>query len=514
VKLRISAFLAFGFLLVGYGCSDAANRTGGNFLASQGFSIESRDTLSTLLPVTSVEVVPVEGIPAPPGSGGLWTGGFGADSIRAVVAFSLHAASTADGSLQSIRAVDSLRTRYPVSRLHFGLDTAGIADTTLAPRLRVRFVLLDSTSSAQRGALMGLLMGREPSDLGLTVARDVDSNFSFATMGGVRLDSALRAQVADRLTDTTRHSWLVAIIDGHPGEDVIQIAAPVMRTDSTAGVYSPGTFQDRTAWRSTQMRGAGSPSVSTGWWVDGGRRLRMRVDGEVLRKVLHDRLGSGSVSDSFDNSFNVLSARIRAPFQGFTKVPTSVDDRGLAFAGSIVLEEAVRHTHSAKVQSGAVTLPADLGLFYRTQLGLTVDPKVVCDDTTYPGSGLVRCQYYQEGGVGVLPSRLSLGYGSSSLFTSSEFLLRSDVADSMEFRIASVVRVRLTSSGGGSLRMDWSFLQTAISESVVQRKFQLDLDLVPGGGSTNMHDLWEAVPKLPQVADSLHLVVRPRGGAF
>ena len=543
VKSRISALLLLSTLLVG---CDATNPTGGDFLASQGYSIQERDTFSfsAASVISSVETAPVEGIPSPNGLAGLWAGGFAGDSVRAVVAFSLGAASGADGALQTIRASSDLKDAHPLSRLHFLLDTAGIQDTSLTARLRVRLLLVDSASASDRGRLAALLMGREPGDLGLSVLRDVDSTFGFGALQGIPLGSGLVDKVSKRLSDSTSHSWLVALVDGHPGGDILQVVNPLLRTDSIAGTYAPATFQGRAAWRSAHMRGRNASSSSLGWWVDGGRRLRVTLDAQALRTAFHARLGAGSVSDSFDNSYNVLQARARLPFTGFSKATNSADDRGIALAGAVVLDS--HFLARALPGGGVVDLPVALGSKFRTFLGFTVDPFLRCDDTTFPSSGLIRCQYYQEGGVGALPTRLSLGYGSSYLYTSTDFWMRTDVPDSMEFRISGVVRVRLASSPQG-LRMQWKYLanapiadaqngvdsvrpesrlrasngslvrqeiRSAVSLGVVQRKYSVELDVVPDGGSTSMRDLWEAVPVRGTVLDSLHLVVRPRGGSF
>src|ERR1035437_2145430 len=105
VNLRISALL-LAALLAGCGFTDATNRTGSDFLAAQGVSISSRDSLGTQLPVVGVQVIPVEGIPAPNGVEALWLGGTLGDSIRAVVAFDLGNSAGTDAQFKAIQAVD------------------------------------------------------------------------------------------------------------------------------------------------------------------------------------------------------------------------------------------------------------------------------------------------------------------------------------------------------------------------------------------------------------------------
>lgn len=540
VNHRISVLLCAS-MLAGCGFSDATNRTGGDFLGSQGFSIAERDTFSMGFPATSAEVVPVEGIPTPNGLGALWTGSALGDSIRAVVAFDLSNRVGADASLLTFLGAESLASRLPLTHLAFTGLVAGVVDSTTPIQLRVRFLFLDSAT--QLVELPGLFMGVEPSARQLSVFHDTDLSVVPSPGKGIPLGAAVRDALAARLKPNASNSrsWLVAVIDGHLANgEVLQISGPVLATDSTAGVYNPGTFQSRTAWRSTQMRSGSARSASLGWWVDGGHRLRVRVDGQALRNILHARLGAGSVSDSFDNSFNVLQARARFPFSNFTYAG-STNDRGVAMAGSVVYD----FNQPTSVPVGdQVKNTIDLGAFYRTQLGLTQDPFLQFDDS-FPN--LVQGRLYIEGSLSSIPTRLSLGYGSTSLLTSQTFWLRRDVADSMEFRISNVIRVRVSQAAGARFpRVTWSMMatsptadaqngldsvrqesrvrsgnpavrqeiRTSMAQVVVQRKFSLDLDLIPGGGSFSMSDLWEAAPTKAGILDSLGLIVRPRGGSF
>ena len=556
MKLRISALL-LAALLAGCGFTDATNRTGSDFLAAQGVSISSRDSLGTQMPILGVQVIPMEGIPAPNGLEALWLGGTLGDSIRAVVAFDLRAASTStagsDGTFQAIRAVDSLAARYPLTHLSFGIGSGGSADSS-ARQVRVRFLFLDSLT--QTKDLPGLFMGEEPSvvDPGLHVFLDRDSQFFPVPSQGIPFGPQLRDSVAARLKAGTK-CWLVAILDGHPGwETVLSMGGPVLRTDSVntsgtaMGTVLPGVFQTRSAWRSTEMRSASAPSRSLGWWVGGGNRIRVTLDGNGLRSFLHGKFGAGSLAadTNFDNSFNILQARVRAPFSSFKYLTGSIDQRGVGFAGAVVLKKDSSNFDTS------VSMPIRLGSSILTQLGLTVNPYLKFDDTL---PGVIEGSYYTENILAVVPTRLSLGEGSSTAYTSANFWLRKDVPDSLEFRISSLVRVRVSHYPGESyIRIHWSFLQgspiadlqvgtgdvnrpqslvsdtaftpttspvveqevrTAVSLAVVQKKFSVDLDLVPGGGTIGMQDLWEARPNAGNIFDSLGMIVRPRdGGAF
>ena len=538
VNHRISVLLCAS-LLAGCGFSDATNRTGGDFLASQGFSIADRDTFSMGFPATSWEVVPIEGIPTPNGLGGLWTGSALGDSIRAVVAFDLSSKVGADASLLSILGNDSLASRHPLTRVAFTGQAAGVVDTTTTQTLRVRFLFIDSATALTN--LPALFMGIEPSGLDLPVFQDMDQTITPSPGVGILLGSALRDSLAARLKAKSA-SWLVAVIDGHPSTDrVLQIAGPVLASDTVAGVYNPGSFQSRAAWRSTQMRRPGATAQSLGWWVDGGRRLRVSVDGQAVRNTLHARLGAGSVSDSFDNSFNVLQARATLPLSNFAKAG-STDDRGLAMAGSVVYESSTPITPQSTVDQFKYTI--ELGAFYRNQLALTQNPYIVFDDSL---ENLSQGRLYIDGVLSSIPTRLSLGYGSTSLLTSQTFWLRRDVDDSMEFRISNVIRVRISQAAGAiNPRVTWSMMassptadaqynvdslrqesrvrstnpavrqeiRTTMAQAVVQRKFSVDLDIIPAGGSYYMSDLWEATPTKAGILDRLDLIVRPRGGSF
>jgi hypothetical protein len=551
VNLRISALL-FAALLAGCGFTDATNRTGSDFLAAQGVSISSRDSLGTQLPVVGVQVIPVEGIPAPNGVEALWLGGTLGDSIRAVVAFDLKYASGPDAPFQAIRAVDSLAKRYPLTHLSFGIGSGGNADTVTSHPVRVRFLFLDSVT--QTKDLPGLFMGQEPSvvDPSLQVVLDRDSQFVPSIYKGIPLGPQLRDSIAARLKAGSR-SWLVAILDGHPGwESVFSLAGPVLRTDSintsgtAVGTFLPGQFQARGAWRSTQMRSASAPSRSLGWWVGGGNRLRVTLDGDALRTLLHQKFGTGIVTPNFDNSFNILQARVRAPFSSFKYLAGSINQRGVGFAGAVVLKK-----DSSNFDTSA-SMPIKLGSSILTQLGLTVNPYLKFHDTL---PGVLEGSYYQENTLASVPTRLSLGEGSSTTYTATNFWLRKDVPDSLEFRIASVVRVRVSHyPGAAEIHIHWCFLQnspiadlqtgasgvnrpqswvsdtafatttspvveqeirTAVSLAVNQKNFSVDLDLVPSGGLIGMQDLWEARPSAGNVFDSLGMIVRPRdGGAF
>lgn len=545
VNLRISALLLAALLA---GC-DATNQTGTDFLAAQGISISARDSLGTRMPVLGVQVVPVEGIPAPNGLEALWLGGTLGDSIRAVVAFDLTYASGPDAALSAILASSSLASRLPLTHLSFGIGSGGNSDTTTSRQLHVRFLFLDSAT--QTKYLPGLFMGQEPSALGLNANVVVDQDLSFvpSLTQGIPLGPKLRDSLAARLKAGSK-SWLVAILDGHPGwEAVYSLGDPRLRTDSTAGTFIPGEFQSRSAWRSTQMRSAGAPGRSVGWWVGGGNRLRVTLDGEALRTQLHQRFAGGIVTAGFDNSFNILQARLRAPFSSFKYLGGTIDQRSLGMAGAVVLDSGSADQSSPG--NDVVKMTIDLHS-YLTRLGLTSNPYFQFDDSL---PGVIEGSYYQEAALAGVPTRLSLGEGSSTTYTSTNFWLRKDVPDSLEFRISSLVRVRLSHYPGESrIHMHWHLLQsspvadaqigtdlatrpqavvsdtaftsttspvvrqeirTSVSAAVVQRKYSVDLDLVPSGGTIGMQDLWEALPSAGNIVDSLGMIVRPRdGGAF
>jgi hypothetical protein len=546
VNLRISALL-LAALLAGCGFTDATNQTGSTFLANQGISISARDSFRTTVPVLGVQVVPVEGIPSPNGLEALWLGGTLNDSIRAVVAFDLTNTSAPDAGFKAIQAVDSLASKYKLTRLSFGIGSGGDTDTSTPRQIHVRFLLVDSTPQTT-WTLPALFMGVEPSALGLTPIVDRDSTFVPSVNLGIPFGPALRDSVAARLK-AAKPTWLVAILDGHPGwQSVFSVGDPRLRTDSVSGSaegsFLPGEFQARTAWRSTEMRSSNAWNRSLGWWVGGGNRLRVTLDGNALRTLLHQRLGKGIVSDSFDNSFNVLQARVRVPFSGFHWVQgASADNRSMGIDGAVVLDTG--SSALATVSAMPISIKA-----YLTELGLTVVPYLQFDDS-FPS--ILQGRFYLENNLSDVPTRLSLGMGSTSSYTSTNFWLRKDVPDSMEFRISSQVRVRVSHyPNDANVHIHWSLLQgspiadpqigigdtarpetrvsdtalanttspvvhqearTSFSLAVIQEKFHVDLDLVPAGGTIGMQDLWEAAPSATNIVDSLGLIVRPRDGS-
>jgi len=547
VNLRISALL-LAALLAGCGFTDATNRTGTDFLSAQGISISSRDSFRTTVPVLGVQVVPVEGIPTPNGLEALWLGGTIGDSIRAVVAFDLTNTSAPDAGFKAIQAVDSLASKFKLTRLSFGVGSGGDTDTSTPRQVHVRFILMDSTPQ-NTWNLPALFMGVEPSTLGLTPIVDRDSTFVPSVNMGIPFGPALRDSVAARLK-AAKPTWLVAIVDGHPGwQSVFSVGDPRLRTDSVSGTgegtFLPGEFQARTAWRSTEMRSSNAWNRSLGWWVGGGNRLRVTLDGNALRTLLHQRLGKGIVSDSFDNSFNVLQARVRVPFSGFHWVQgASADNRSMGIDGAVVLDTG--SSALATVSAMPISIKA-----YLTELGLTVVPYLQFDDS-FPS--ILQGRFYLENNLSDVPTRLSLGMGSTSSYTSTNFWLRKDIADSLEFRISSQVRVRVSHYPSDSLNVHihWSLLgnspiadpqigigdtarpetrvsdtalvntsspivhqeaRTSFSLAVMEEKFNVDVDLVPAGGTIGMQDLWEAQPSATDIMDSLGMVVRPRDGS-
>ena len=296
------------------------------------------------------------------------------------------------------------------------------------------------------------------------------------------------------------------------------------------------------------MRSASASSRSLGWWVGGGNRLRLTLDGNGLRTFLHGKFGAGIVSPDYDNSYNILQARVRAPFSSFKYLGGTIDQRGFGIAGAVVLQ-SVESDVPVPPHNGVAYLPITLGSSYLTQLGLTVNPYLQVDDS-FPN--VLQGRLYVENVLYNVPTRLSLGEGSSTAYISSNFWLRKDVPDSIEFRISSLVRVRVSSYPGDTkIHLHWSYLQnspvadnqigtdlavrtaavlsdtafttttspvvrqeirTSVSMAVVQKNYSIDLDLVPSGGQIGMQDLWEAVPSTGNVFDSLGMIVRPRDG--
>jgi hypothetical protein len=533
------------------GC-DSINQTGTDFLAANGITVSSRDSFSTMVPVQSVKVLPVEGVPAVNGQEGLWLGGSMGDSVRAVVAFDLHYASAKDAALYTILDSTRLAKRFPLTRLAFDLGS-GDTDSVVQRKVHARFLFLDSgnvvTDKNQTKYLPALFMGVEPSALGLTVFHDTSVVFTPSLSGGIPLGAVLRDSLAARLSDSSGgvRTWLVVILDGHPGWNQIHhLSDPRLRTDSTAGSLLPGQFQDNAAWRSSEQRSASASSRSLGWWVGGGRRLRVSIDGDSLRSILHQHVGASTQTDSFDNSFNILQARVRVPFSSFRYYENSSDDRGISTAGSVVLANG---PESRAGTADSARIPIALGSDYLTQLGLTTNP-VLHFVGTFPG--VVQGSIYEENTLYSIPTRMSLGMGSSSSYTTQNFWLRTDVADSVEFRISSLVRVSVARDAGSSspVRVNWSYLKatpvadaqtgvdstraesrlrtvntssqgyqvrqeirSSISLAAIQKKFSVDIDLIPEGGSLAQHDLWESVPAKSSIMDSLRLIVRPRNGS-
>ena len=452
MNLRLYALVA-SISLSGCVLTDPSNETGGDFLESHGVAVLPSDARGFALKTLSVESVPVEGVFGSHGTEVAALGALGRDSLRLVFGFNL-----ADETAMS----DSLRKRNDL------LDSLRIllADTSLsmpAMNVRARFVVVRDSL-----LLPGLLAGLEPSSLkadGLFLDSLIESSFAIPALGGrdtvsLALPGTIAAQAQASIAKRPSQAWLVVILDSRTGTDqrvrfnpyAWLEHKPVSASD-TAETIGLGTLSGYRTWRTVGFQPSGALR-SVGWWPAGGRRLRVRLDAAALRSQMSSSFGIAVDSaGGYDNTFNVLQARIAAPFASIAADagPGSVSISSVAIADSFHNRIEPVDVPNYDWKPGKIELTEA----QRRICGLTVDPELVF--RALPGGLQMELKIDNE--QAVLPTQHSLARGSTNEATlERSFLL---VGDSVEFRLFGLVRVRVKAASPSRAEIRTWFLEQA-----------------------------------------------------
>ncbi|MEK7391919.1 MAG: hypothetical protein AAB214_05065, partial [Fibrobacterota bacterium] len=243
-------------LLSGCVLTDETNLTGGDFLAAHGLAAGDTSSRKLALPVESVEMVPMEGVPGLHGTEDIVLGSIGGDSIRLVLAFNL-----ADSTLRNAHAQahnDSLTRIRLVTR-----------DAATGLSVRARFVFFSDSNF-----LYGLLAGIEPAKI--EIADTVlETEFVLPTKGA---DSAifldLPATVTGNILARTRsidslhrlgtdsgkamQSWMAILLDTRTStvgksrftSDLTLVGHDTAVLHDTSGTMSLGALDGNKTWRS------------------------------------------------------------------------------------------------------------------------------------------------------------------------------------------------------------------------------------------------------------------------
>lgn len=544
MNLRFCALLA-STLLSGCVLTDETNLTGGDFLAAHGLAAGDTSSRKLALPVESVEMVPMEGVPGLHGTEDIVLGSIGGDSIRLVLAFNL-----ADSTLRNAHAQahnDSLTRIRLVTR-----------DAATGLSVRARFVFF-----ADSNFLYGLLAGIEPAKI--EIADTVlETEFVLPTKGA---DTAIYLDLPGtvtgsilartRLIDSLRRlgtsgkgmqSWMAILLDTRSStsgksrftSDLTLVGHDTAVIHDTSGTMSLGALDGNKTWRSIGFRPAGA-ATSFGWWPGGGNRLRARVDATRLRAAMHNLYPSvlPDTAGGLDNTFNVLQARVNVPL---AKVMLDAGTGKLSITGSVLVDSGSSENQAPETFEPSSTqtreIPFDLVLRSEIKqfLNLKENPKFVIK--AYPG--MYSVQLKLDGVVADLPTSYSLARGSTTSWTTTKFVFPRD--EVVEFRISSYLRVRLGRVGDNivakwwmmelppvaddqsrstdSLRHDaylWSGASQLVQEirtpfgKALNRNRPIEFDLNPTAFSNNS-DRLIVEPKLAQVFDSVTVVARPLVG--
>lgn len=462
MKLRSYGILATT-LLAGCVFTDETNQTGGDFLQNHGAAVREYDSAEIQLPVVSSATIPVEGIMGRNGSEPIVLGAFDADSIRLVAGFDLRSADARDSQLtRQIRS-----GKDSIVRLRFISYEASDAVS-----LRMRFYLLKSKTEI--ASLAAILAGVDADSLRkdfVAISPIADTSGKIGALAHDSVDyvtlpssvvSALRAELAP---DATGSAWLLAVLDSRTGTNAkarysgVAMVGPdtsVAGASDTVPVLSMGTYEDRTAWYSTGLGKGRKPGV--GIWPAGGSRVRVRFDAEQLRQSLSSRFGVPLQAEGgFDNTFNVLQARVGLPFES------------VRFDGSSSLELAVAST--VVTDSGHVSLAGQLDT---TDVMGSYSLEITAPSEVLRASGVEKAlelkfhhvpggywiELYSDDALLALPSRYVLSRGGTTA-SSSKFFLPN--GETVEFRMATQVRVRAWGEPGanGKLHAKWWAIEGA-----------------------------------------------------
>jgi hypothetical protein len=432
VNLRLCALFA-STLLSGCVFTDPSNETGGEFLDAHGVSVLASDARGFALKTLSVESLPAEGVNGAHGTEDAALGSLGRDSLRLVIGFNL-----ADTTVMS----DNLRRQNDtLTRLRLiTLDDMPSMD------VRARFVIVHDSL-----LLPGLLAGLEPSVLvadGLSLDSLVDTTFALPALDTVGdtaslvLPGAIVAKVQAIVAKRAAQSWLAVILDSRTGTDqriqfngLALLDRPSVSSTDTAGTLGVGTYGGNRTWQTTGFQPSGAAAF-VGWGPSGGRGFRVRLDAAALRAAMYSSFGVvPDTSGGYDNTFNVLQARISAPFSSVAADvgPRSVTISSVAIQDSFANRIVPVSVPSKGSNTGAIALTSE----QKRICGLTVDPIL----TFYALPGGLQMELKIENVLAVLPTRYSLAQGSTSSATLERSFL--PIGDSVEFRIYEQIRVRV-----------------------------------------------------------------------
>jgi hypothetical protein len=527
-------------LLSGCVLTDETNLTGGDFLAAHGLAAGDSTSRTLALPVLSVESVPMEGVPGANGTEDVVLGSLGNDSIRLVLGFDLSDKTQWDARF--LKQKDSL-VRLRLSAL----------DSFPGMIVRARFVFLPDASF-----LPGLFAGLEPSRLGMkeTVDEAQDTLGAASASNNVHfpLPESVSKQLATKLADSAsissgKNGWLAILIDTRPGSSdrkarfssTVQLVGPdtavVASAPDTSGTVGLGVFESNKAWMSVGFRQAGSP-FSFGWWPSGGNRLRARIDGGALRSSMYQAfsIANPDSSGGFDNTFNILQARLSTKL---SKVRTESDPGYITISSSVLVDSG--DEVKPLPLRGEVPTDSKVGLKLNSEdlrlAGYTKDVELTVNKL----EGVVSVVVNIDGSPAVLPTRQSLARGSFTNWTVSKFYL--PIGDSVEFRLSSVIRVRVTTSDSmvkakhwrlesspvaddqsrnyDSLRHDayvWSGTSKIVHEArtpfaqALNRNKPVEFDLVPSAFSNFSNRLIIEPADSAKLFESVTVVARPLVG--
>jgi len=488
VNLRLCALFA-STLLSGCVFTDSSNETGGEFLQSHGVSVLPADERGFALRTQSVEFLPVEGVHGSHGTEDAALGSLGGDSLRLVLGFNLSDTTLMNANL--LRQNDSL------IRIRLATLTA-----MPAMKVRARFVVVHDTM-----LLPGLLAGLEPSILandGLPVDSMVDTTLALPALDTANdtailaIPGTIVAKAQALVAKRAAQSWLVVILDSRTGTDgrvrfngLAQLDRPSRSGTDTSGTIAVGTFDAYRTWRTIGFR-TSLASNSLGWWPSGGRRVRIRLDGGALRAALRSSFGVATdTSGGFDNTFNILQARISAPFSSVVAdaSPSSVAISSVAILDSFANRIAPVSIPLKGSYSGFIQLTSD----QKRICGLTVDPELVF----YSLPGGLQMELKVENSLSVLPTQYSLAQGSTSLYTLSRSYL--PYGDSIEFRLFGQVRVRVKAVSNIQAEMrTWFMEQSPLGESQAQSYgvTRSEAQLTAGSGSKLIQEVRSPLTQL------------------
>lgn len=273
--MRSTFALLAAALLAGCGLTDGPNRTGSSWLDDIDLGLQGLETVSVTAVPTGVLTMLDPGVPALNGVGRFAIGQPEGLGLVSSVWFDPQDTTRWKRS----RPTDSARGPWSLElRLTTTCPSSGDLDVQLYRNL-----------SDTLPFLLGAAKGSPDASL---QARCKDSVTLVAAMG----DSTF-------LSDSTRPFGLRLSAEGFPVREV----SSVRLVDGVGDTLLHGLHAGRGAWGSR-------------WWVtskgalstalDAGTRLRLRFDGETLRRGIASGLGLATAgTDSFDNTVSIFSAR-------------------------------------------------------------------------------------------------------------------------------------------------------------------------------------------------------------